>query len=86
MAKHVYTQFFCLNKFGYDTVRDLSAIHAESEAMGRKLEIKGDGSPAVIDSPVKNYDEDLPRLRIPNPWTDGRLPVILEGIRRLKGM
>ena len=86
VAKLVYTQFFCLRKFGFDTVRDLSAIHAESEAMGCKLEIKEDGSPAVIDSPVKDYDEDLPRLRIPNPWTDGRLPVILEGIKRLKGM
>jgi uroporphyrinogen decarboxylase len=86
VAKLVYTQFFCLKKFGYDTVRDLSAIHAESEAMGCKLEIKEDGSPAVIDSPVKDYDQDLPRLRIPNPWTDGRLPLILEGIKRLKGM
>jgi len=86
VAKLVYTQFFCLRKFGFDTVRDLSAIHAESEAMGCKLEIKEDGSPAVIDSPVKDYDEDLPRLTIPNPWTDGRLPVILEGIKRLKGM
>jgi len=84
--KLVYTQFFCLKKFGYDTVRDLSAIHAESEAMGCTLEIKEDGSPAVIDSPVKDYDEDLPRLRILNPWTDGRLPIILEGIKRLKGM
>jgi uroporphyrinogen decarboxylase len=86
VAKLVYTQFFCLKKFGYDTVRDLSAVHAESEAMGCKLDIKEDGSPAVIDSPVKDYDEDLPRLRIPNPWTDGRLPLILEGIKRLKGM
>jgi uroporphyrinogen decarboxylase len=86
VGKLVYTQFFCLRKFGYDTVRDLSAIHAESEAMGCTLDIKEDGSPAIVDHAVKNYDEDLPRLRIPNPWTDGRLPVILEGIKRLKKM
>jgi uroporphyrinogen decarboxylase len=86
VGKLVYTQFFCLKKFSYDTVRDLSAIHAESEAMGCTLDIKEDGSPAIIDNAVKNYDEDLPKLRIPNPWTDGRLPVILEGIQRLKKM
>ena len=86
VEKLVYTQFFCLKKFGFDTVRDLSAIHAESEAMGCTLDIKEDGSPAIIDHAVKNYDEDLPKLRIPNPWTDGRLPVILEGIQRLKKM
>ena len=86
VGKLIYTQFFCLKKFGYDTVRDLSAIHAESEAMGCILDIKEDGSPAIIDHAVKNYDEDLPKLKIPNPWTDGRLPVILEGIQRLKKM
>jgi uroporphyrinogen decarboxylase len=86
VEKLVYTQFYCLRKFGYDTVRDLSAIHAESEAMGSKLDIRENESPAIIDHAVKNYDEDLPRLRIPNPWTDGRLPVILKGIQRLKKM
>jgi len=86
VSKLVYTQFYCLNKFGFDTVRDLSAIHAESEAMGCTLDIKEDGSPAIIDHAVKNYDDDLQKLRIPNPWTDGRLPLILEGIKRLKKM
>lgn len=86
VAKLVYTQFFCLRKFGYDTVRDLSAIHAESEAMGCKLDIKEDGSPTIIEHVIKDYDKDLPKLKIPNPWTDGRLPIILEGIRKLKGM
>ena len=86
VAKHVCTQFFCIKKFGYDTVRDLAAIHAESEAMGCKLEIKEDDSPSIIDHVVKDYDRDLPQLRIPNPWRDGRLPVILEGIRQLKGV
>lgn len=84
VAKLVYTQFFCLRRFGYDIVRDLSAVHAESEAMGCQLAIRENDSPAVIKHVVKDYDEDLGKLRIPNPWTDGRLPVILEGIRQLK--
>jgi uroporphyrinogen decarboxylase len=85
-GKHVYAQFFCLNKFGYDAVRDLSAIHAESEAMGSRLKIPEDNAPSVVDFAVKDYDRDLPKLRIPNPWKDGRLPIILEGIKQLKGM
>jgi len=86
IAKYVYAQFFCLKRFGYDAVRDLSAIHAESEAMGSTLKIPDDGPPSVVDFAVKDYDRDMPKLRIPNPWTDGRLPTILEGIRQLKGM
>jgi len=86
VAKHVYAQFFCLKKFGYDAVRDLSAIHAESEAMGSRLKIPDDNPPSVVDFAVKDYDRDLSKLRIPNPWRDGRLPIILEGIKRLKGM
>jgi len=84
--KYVYSQFYCVKRFGYDTVRDLSAIHAESEAMGCRLRIKENESPAVIEHVVKSYDDDLPKLKIPNPWIDGRLPIILEGIKRLKGM
>ena len=45
VGKLVYAQFFCLKKFSYNTVRDLSAIHAESEAMGCKLDIKENASP-----------------------------------------
>jgi uroporphyrinogen decarboxylase len=86
VAKHVYTQFYCLKRFGYDGVRDLSAIHAESEAMGSRLKIPDDGAPSVVDFAVKDYDRDLAKLKIPNPWKDGRLPMILEGIKNLKGM
>jgi uroporphyrinogen decarboxylase len=86
ITKYVYAQFFCLKKFGYDAVRDLSGIHAESEAMGSTLKIPEDDPPSVVDFIVKDYDRDLPKLRIPNPWADGRLPLILEGIKQLKGL
>lgn len=86
VSKYVYAQFFCHKRFGYDAVRDLSGIHAESEAMGSTLKIPDDDPPSVVDYAVKDYDRDLPTLRVPNPWRDGRLPVILEGIEQLKGM
>jgi len=82
--KHVYAQYACMKKFGYDAVRDFGGIHAESEAMGSKLKIPEDELPSVKDFVLKDYDRDLQRLKIPNPWKDGRLPMLLEGTRQLK--
>jgi uroporphyrinogen decarboxylase len=82
--KHVFSQFYCVREFGYDAVRDFYGTHAESEAMGSRLKIPDDGPPSVAEFVVKDYDEDLPKLRIPNPWRDGRLPMILEGVKRLR--
>lgn len=82
--KYVFAQYHCVKEFGYDAVRDFCGTHAESEAMGSRLKIPDDGPPSVAEFVVKDYDEDLPKLRIPNPWKDGRLPMILEGVKRLK--
>jgi uroporphyrinogen decarboxylase len=84
VEKHVYAQYFCLRGFGYDMVQDLSGVHAESEAMGSKLKITEDMPPSVEEYAVNDYEQDLQQLKIPNPNRDGRLPVILEGVRRLK--
>ena len=86
IEKYVYAQYFCLRNFGYDAVWDLLAIHAESEAMGSVLKIPDDMPPSVLDHFIKDYDADLKKLRIPDPQKDGRLPFILEGIRRLKDL
>ena len=82
--KHVYSQIYCVKKFGYDAVFDLQAIHAESEAMGSVLKIPEDDPPSLLIPAVQDYERDLPKLRIPNPWKDGRLPMILKGIEALK--
>jgi len=84
VEKYVYAQYFCVKNFGYDAVKDLAGIHAESEAMGSKLKIGEDSPPSVIEFAIKDYDTDLSKLKIPNPWKDGRLPIILMGIQRLK--
>jgi uroporphyrinogen decarboxylase len=84
VEKHVYAQYFCLRHIGYDAVWDLDGVHAESEAMGSVLKIHEDMPPSVLEPAVKNYDRDLGKLRIPDPQKDGRLPLILEGNRRLK--
>jgi uroporphyrinogen decarboxylase len=84
VEKHVYSQYYCAKRFGYDIVYDLIGVHAESEAMGSKVKYGEGYMPMIEDTAVKNYEEDLPKLRILNPYKDGRLPLILEGISRLK--
>lgn len=82
--KHVFSQYYCARKFGYDIVFDLLGVSAESEAMGSVLKY-GDGYlPMISDYAVKDYDIDLSKLGNPDPYKDKRLPLILEGIRRLK--
>lgn len=84
IEKFVFSQYYCMKAFGYDIVRDLSATHAESEAMGSKLKFYDDLPPSVEDYAVLDYHRDLPKLKICNPYEDGRLPMIFEGVRRLK--
>ena len=82
--KYVFSQYYCAQEFHYDAVWDLFAIHAESEALGSKLQIAEDIPPSVIEPIVKDYSRDLARIRIPDPYKDGRLPQILTIINRLK--
>ena len=82
--KYVYSQLYCAKKFGYDMVLDLLAVHAESEAMGSILKIPEDAPPFVEKPAVQDYKQDFPKLKIPNPSKDGRLPIILRGIERMK--
>lgn len=82
--KYVRAQIYCAEKFGYDTLREMAGMHSESEAMGAVLKFPEDDIPYVVDHPIKDYKKDLPRLRIPDPEKDGRLPAVLYTIRRLK--
>ena len=82
--KYVFSQYYCAKEFKYDAVYDLFAIHGESEALGSKLLIADDMPPSIIEPIVQDYSKDLPRIRVPNPYKDGRLPKLLAIISRLK--
>jgi len=84
VEKHVYSQYYSAKEFGYDAVFDLSGVHAESEAMGSVVQYGPGRSPTVVEPAIRDYGKDLPRLGIFDPLKDGRLPLILEEISRLK--
>lgn len=86
VEKHVFSQYYCARNFGYDAVLDLSGVHAEAEAMGCKIEYNNNKPPSVVEYIIKDYNSDLDKIKIFDPNKDGRLPLIIEGIRRLKSL
>jgi uroporphyrinogen decarboxylase len=84
--KYVYAQYYCLREFGYDVVWDPLAVHAESGAMGSVIELTEEFPPKIVDYPVKDYEKDLPKLKMLDPQRDGWLPHILEVHRQLKNL
>jgi uroporphyrinogen decarboxylase len=84
VEKHVYSQSFCVDQFGYDVVWDIGSRHSESEAMGSVLNISRGAKPYVEDYFIKDYETDMPRLKLFDPYTNKRLSTYLEQTRRLK--
>jgi uroporphyrinogen decarboxylase len=84
VEKHVYSQFYSRQKFGYDCVWDLCGVSAESEAMGTVIRYDNETPPMAVDHPVKDYNRDLKNLQIPDPHRDGRMPNVIKGVERLK--
>ncbi len=84
VEKHVYSQSYCVSRFGYDVVWDLYACHSESEAMGSVLKIVKGYPPSLLKPAVEDYETDLPKLKLFDPYRNERLSLILEGMRRLK--
>jgi uroporphyrinogen decarboxylase len=83
-SKYVYAQYRALRDIGGDVIWDLMGAHSESEAMGSVIEIHPDSPPSVVEFAVKDLSLDLEKLRLPNPYKDGRLPELLMVVRRLK--
>jgi MtaA/CmuA family methyltransferase len=84
VEKHVYAQSYSVLTFGYDCVWDMFACHSESEAMGSVLKISKGHAPSVAEPAVQDYEKDLPKLTLFDPYQNRRLGTILEGMRRLK--
>jgi len=86
VEKHVYSQSFCVREFGYDVVWDIGSRHSESEAMGSVLNITKGAKPYVAEYAVKDYETDMPGLKLFDPYCNKRLSTYLAQIRGLKNM
>lgn len=86
VEKQVYAQYDCTRNFGYDVVNDYAAICADAAALGSKFKIHENILPTLLEPAIKDYATDLPKLKIVDPYKDGWLPLVLESVRRLKGL
>jgi len=71
--------------YGHDAVVAQSDNYYIAEGFGIQVDHHEDSTP-TLKAPVVHELEDIARLRVPDPATDGRMPVYLEAIRRLAAM
>ena len=80
---YVQSQVRLLEQFGLDGVYDIWCTPAVDEALGAYMATPEDDSPFIPD-PYLERPEDLDKLKPVDPQKDGRLPYLLEVVRKLK--
>ncbi|MHA2408311.1 MAG: uroporphyrinogen decarboxylase family protein [Candidatus Ranarchaeia archaeon] len=76
--KAVLANVATVAKFAPDNVHPYADPHIlGTEETGTKIRYPEDGTPVFTEYPIKN-PEDLRTLEIPDPYTDGKLPMVLE--------
>lgn len=71
----------CFRKYRHDIVYIFSTTSTLAEAMGTKMFFPEDDAPQV-EAPFIQTKEDLRKLKVVDPYKDGRLPVYLEAVKR----
>jgi uroporphyrinogen decarboxylase len=66
-----------------DFVLSFVDVWVFAEAVGVKLDFPDNNTPNPVEFPVKS-SEDVEKLQVPDAKRDGRLPIIVEGIERLR--
>lgn len=80
---YVNSQLKLREEFELDAVWDIWCTPSVDEAMGAPMVVAED-DPPWIHEPCVNEREDIKKLRVPDPKTDGRMPYMLDVVRRLK--
>lgn len=69
--------------YGQDMLVPQSDNYYIAQGFGVKLRFPDDSTPVVV-APAVHSLEEVYRLKVPDPTTDGRMPVYLEAIRRIR--
>jgi MtaA/CmuA family methyltransferase len=69
-----------VEKYGYDCIVLDTDTTMLAEAMGAKSECTPDGPGRIVEPAIHSLD-DVDRLKVIDPETDGRIPALLEAIR-----
>jgi MtaA/CmuA family methyltransferase len=74
---------FTVEKMGFDTLNTVVDMSVEAEACGCQIQYRDNHLPDVCSHPVKTRT-DIQKLRVPDPYSDGRMPVFVESMRLMK--
>jgi MtaA/CmuA family methyltransferase len=74
---------FTVEKMGFDTLNMMVDMSVEAEACGCQIQYRERNLPDVVSHPAKTQ-ADIAKLRVPDPYRDGRLPVFVETMRLMK--
>jgi uroporphyrinogen decarboxylase len=69
-----------LEKYGHDCILIDTDTTMLAEAMGAKSECAPDEPGRIVAPAIRSLNE-VDRLKVINPYTDGRIPALLEGVR-----
>ncbi|WP_455368134.1 uroporphyrinogen decarboxylase family protein [[Eubacterium] cellulosolvens] len=72
-----------VRRYAYDWIWVYVSDWIEFECLGAKMEYENVIPPRCVEFAVKD-DTDVYGLDAPDPWQDGKMPVILSGIERMK--
>jgi len=70
-------------KFDYDAVRVTSDVAVEAEAMGGIAVYPADAAVSLKKHPIQT-EADIDHLKMPDPNSDGRMPLMLDVIRKVR--
>jgi uroporphyrinogen decarboxylase len=75
----IFSRALCAayERFGYDGIRVTCDVTVEAEAMGALSRSPEDG-PVSIKEPLIKDAADFDKLKMPNPLSDGRMPVMIK--------
>jgi len=74
---------FTVNEMELDTFCLIADLSLEAEACGCEVRFKKSDFPLVTSHPLTNI-QGLESFQVPDPQSDGRMPVLLEAMRRVK--
>jgi uroporphyrinogen decarboxylase len=81
--RYVDSQLRFLERYELDCIWDMFFMTPEADAMGATMLLQPDDAPWLAESPVKT-PADLSKVKLPDPARDGRMPFLLDIVRRLR--
>lgn len=79
----VETEVALFNRLRHDSVGVSTTLRGMAEAMGSKIFYPDDGI-SLLEEPIVKTVEDIDKLEIIDPWKDGKLPILLEALQKLR--